>query len=60
MKAKPELILTTPSGGTVHTYPLTGGKSTFVRYLSCYVGSCKFCYDIDEAKKHLSTIEPTI
>jgi len=60
MNSKPELIHTTPSGGTVHTYPLTGGKQTFVRYLSCYVGSCKFCNDIDEAKKHLSTIEPAI
>jgi len=60
MKSKPELILTTPSGGTVHTYPLTGGKSTFVRYLSCYVGSCKFCNDMDEAKNHLSKLEPAI
>ena len=58
MKAKPELLLTTPRGGTVHTYPLTGGKKTFVRYLSCYIGICKFCNDIDEANKHLSTIEP--
>ena len=57
---KPELVLTTPQGGTVHKYPLPGGKTTFERYLSCYTGSCKFCNDIDEAKKHLSTIEPTI
>ena len=55
---KPELVLTTPQGGTVHTYPLSGGKKTFVRDLSCYIGVCKFCNDIDEAKKHLSTIEP--
>jgi len=58
MTTKPELLLTTPRGGTVHTYPLTGGKKTFVRYLSCYIGVCKFCNDIDEAKKHLSTVEP--
>ena len=57
---KPELLLTTPQGGTVHTYPLTGGKQTFVRYLSCYGGSCKFCNDMDEAKKHLSKIEPVL
>ena len=55
MKAKPELILTTPSGGTVHTYPLTGGKRTFVRYLSCYVGSCKFCNDIEEATQYIES-----
>ena len=42
MNAKPELILTTPQGGTVHTYPLTEGKTTFERYLSCYIVSCKF------------------
>ena len=26
---KPELVLITPQGGTVHKYPLTGGKTTF-------------------------------
>ena len=55
MKSKPELILTTPRGGTVHTYPLTGGKKTFVRYLSCYVGSCKFCNDIEEATQYIES-----
>ena len=55
---KPELVLTTPQGGTVHKYPLTGGKTTFERYLSCKIGVCQFCNDIHEAKKHLSTIEP--
>jgi len=55
---KPKLVLTTPQGGTVHQYPLTGGKTTFERYLSCYTGSCKFFNDIDGAKKHLVTIEP--
>ena len=53
MKTKPELILTTPQGGTVHKYPLTGGKTTFERYLSCYTGSCKFFNDMDDAQKHL-------
>ena len=58
MQTKPELILTTPKGGTVHTYPLTGGKTTFERYLSCYIGSCRFCNDLEEAKKHLTEVEP--
>tara|TARA_B100000902_G_C26818685_1_gene672819 strand:+ start:338 stop:520 length:183 start_codon:yes stop_codon:yes gene_type:complete len=58
MMKKPELILVTPQGGTVHKYPLTGGKTTFERYLSCYTGSCKFFNDMDGAKKHLVTVEP--
>ncbi len=55
---KPELILTTPLGGTIHTYPLTGGKSTFVRHLACYLGSCRFCNDLIEAQNHLREVEP--
>ena len=38
MKKNPELVLTTPSGGTVHTYPLTGGKTTFVREYCNFLG----------------------
>ncbi len=55
---KPELVYTTEKGGTVHTYQLTGGKSNFNRYLSCYLGSCKFNNDLQEAAQHLDTIEP--
>ena len=58
MPEKPKLIYTSINGGTVHTYPITGGKTTFERYLSCYIGSCKFCNDLEEAKKHLTTVEP--
>ncbi len=54
----PELILTTPLGGTVHTYPITGGKTTFVRHLACYLGSCRFCNDLEEATNHLKKVEP--
>ena len=54
----PELILTTPLGGTVHTYPITGGKTTFVRHLACYLGSCRFCNDLEEATDHLKQVEP--
>jgi hypothetical protein len=54
---KPKLVLITPQGGTVYKYPLTGGKTTFERYLSCYTGICKFFSNMDEAKKHLATVE---
>tara|TARA_R100000781_G_scaffold35590_1_gene25347 strand:- start:259 stop:438 length:180 start_codon:yes stop_codon:yes gene_type:complete len=53
MMQKPNLVLTTEAGGTVHTYPLTGGKTTFERYLGCYLGSCKFCNDLDEATAYI-------
>jgi hypothetical protein len=55
---KPELLYTTDKGGTVHTYQLTGGKSEFNRYLSCYLGSCQFNNDLDGAAKHLDLVEP--
>ena len=44
---KPELLHTSPLGATVHSYDLTGGKSTFERFLGCYLGSCTF-YDTYE------------
>ena len=57
MSPLPELILATPQGGTVHKYNLTGGKSNFLRYLGCYMGSCKFCNDLDEAQDYLKSKE---
>ena len=58
MNTKPELILTTSKGGTIHTYPLTGGKKTFEKYLSCYIGNCESFNNMEEAKKPLIKIEP--
>tara|TARA_R100000008_G_scaffold26826_1_gene14735 strand:- start:518 stop:700 length:183 start_codon:yes stop_codon:yes gene_type:complete len=58
MQTKPELVLTTPKGGTIHTYPLTGGKKTFEKYLSCYIGHCEFFNNIEDATNHLIEIEP--
>jgi len=55
MNEKPELIHTTEFGGTIHTYPITGGLTTFQRYLGCYLGSCKFCNDIDEATEYIES-----
>ena len=53
----PELVHATPQGGTIHKYPLSGGKRAFQRYLGCYLGTCKFCYDLEEASEYLQTIE---
>ena len=54
---KPELVHTTPVGGTIHKYDLPGGKSNFTRFLSCYLGSCKFCNDMDEANAYLLAVQ---
>ena len=56
----PQLIHATPQGGTIHKYQLSGGKRTFQRYLGCYLGTCKFCNDIDEASEYLRAIEDEI
>jgi len=51
---KPELLHTSPLGATIHSYDLTGGKTTFNRFLGCYLGSCSFYKTIEEAKKSLN------
>ena len=51
MSVKPLLIETTSNGGTIHTYPLTGGKKTFERYLGCYSGTCQFFKDRSEERR---------
>tara|TARA_B100000700_G_C14946384_1_gene809396 strand:- start:1102 stop:1284 length:183 start_codon:yes stop_codon:yes gene_type:complete len=53
MSPLPELVLSTPQGGTIHKYNLTGGKTNFLRYLGCYMGSCKFCNDFEEATNYV-------
>ena len=57
MTAKPELIRTTPSGGTIHQWQLPGGQQVFDRYLASYLGTSKFCGDIEEADAYLSAVE---
>jgi hypothetical protein len=59
MNTKPVLVSSTPGGGTIHTYPITGGKRTFERYLGCYLGSCKFCNDLEEATEFVKKLEVT-
>ena len=56
MLNKPELVTSTPEGGTIHKYELSGGKRDFMRYLCCYLGSCKFCNDLEEANDYLKSI----
>ena len=55
---QPTLLMTSEKGGTVHTYPLTGGKQTYYRYLSCYLGNCAFFSNKEDALNHLTDIEP--
>jgi len=57
MATLPQLVKATPQGGTIHKYQLSGGKTSFMRYLGCYLGTCKFCNDINEASEFVSSIE---
>ena len=57
MSPLPELVKSTPQGGTIHKYNLTGGKRNFLRYLGCYMGSCKFCNDMEEASDYVKSKE---
>lgn len=54
---KPDLIRTTEKGGTIHGFELEGGKRTYTRFLASYLGSSKFCSDIEEAQAFLSAME---
>ena len=57
MPPLPQLVKATPQGGTIHKYQLSGGKTSFMRYLGCYLGTCKFCNDMHEASEFVSSIE---
>ena len=57
MATLPQLVKATPQGGTIHKYQLSGGKTSFMRYLGCYLGTCKFCNDMHEALEFVSSIE---
>ena len=59
MSPLPQLVISTPQGGTIHKYPITGGKRSFERFLGCYLGSCKFCNDLEEANNYLKALEGT-
>tara|TARA_B100000700_G_C14890162_1_gene782345 strand:- start:895 stop:1074 length:180 start_codon:yes stop_codon:yes gene_type:complete len=57
MAPLPELVKATARGGTIHKYELSGGKTSFMRFLGCYLGSCKFCNDLEEASQYIQSIE---
>ncbi len=48
---KPELLFQNALGGTVHSYELTGGLTTYERYLGCFMGSCRFYESMNDAIK---------
>ena len=50
---KPQLIKTTPEGGTIHSYQLTGGLHTYERYLACNIGVCEFHNTLNMAETYL-------
>ena len=51
---KPKLLYTSPAGATIHSYDLEGGKTTFERYLGCYLGACVFHTRMSQLKKPLN------
>lgn len=57
---KPSHLYTSPNGGTIHAYPLTGGKTEFNRHLACYGGSCVFFNEYNDAIDYLGQIEPKV
>ena len=50
---KPKLLQTTSQGGTIHSYDIEGGKTTFERFLACQEGYCVFYSSMKDAEKHL-------
>jgi len=50
---KPQLLKITDKGATIHSYQLTGGHTTFDRYLACYNGACQFHNDFKLAETSL-------
>tara|TARA_Y100001933_G_scaffold248144_1_gene281713 strand:+ start:338 stop:511 length:174 start_codon:yes stop_codon:yes gene_type:complete len=53
----PQLIFTSPGGGTIHKYEISGGKRMFIRFISCYLGKCDFFENIEDAARHLDAIK---
>ena len=53
---KPELLKTDGRGGTIHSYQLSGGHTTYDRYLACHKGSCTFYNSMELAETGLEKI----
>ena len=47
---KPQLLKTMPKGGTIYSYQLTGGHTTYDKFLACNKGSCTFFNDLKQAE----------
>ena len=47
---KPVLLKTDSNGGTIHSYQLTGGLTTYDRYLACNKGQCVFNNTLQQAQ----------
>ena len=50
---KPQLLKTDSKGDTIHSYQLTGGLTTYDRYLACLKGSCQFYNTLELAETSL-------
>ena len=50
---KPELLKTYSNGGTIHSYQLSGGHTTYDKYLACRKGSCTFYNSMELAETGL-------
>ncbi len=55
MSTEPVLIQFTPQGGTIHQFKVNAGE----RFLGCYLGTCKFSNNLDDALADLDRIQPT-
>ena len=54
---KPELLKTDGKGGTIHSYQLSGGHTTYDRYLACNKGRCTFHNSVELAETCLQKME---
>ena len=50
---KPQLLKVDARGGTIHSYQLTGGLTTYDRYLACLKGYCEFHNTVELAETGL-------
>ena len=50
---KPELLKTDGKGGTIHSYQLSGGHTTYDKYLACLNGVCEFHNTVELAETGL-------
>ena len=50
---KPVLLKTDSNGGTIHSYQLTGGHTTYDRYLACNKGRYTFYNSMELAETGL-------